>query len=427
MRRAGVLLGLSLLSVSACHGPSWKTTLLANPNQVARALNDPVEIGPKEAFDPMALPVFDPPKTVRPCCPFGMDLKVQVGAVRVPGYEKGNIVSTKDLGSHGYDDGSMINDKNGLIYTCRGGFIDTAHIRDNADRTVYLAMQLLRALPAGVTIDLPEEGTKRRVIVKPLPRELMSRYERWNTATALAGWIDYQLSIWHEVVTWYGWESVKGFSEKLSAFSPEDLYSNVLGMRLAMGVIINREVQTREEYNKAMDAWILEGLRRLGAVRAEDSRQVMRSLDGLWWNSHKALPDWKIVTRRNLSISTPLRPWLASDAVPEKNLDPALSRMCSKKLPRLELDVPQRLGDKKIEDLVQIEFEFSGWVPDRFAMPVQKGKVVTVSDFPAILEDIRREGTRELGPGFDKPLTLGEEQRVAARLPTSLASSPACF
>ncbi len=38
---------------------------------------------------------------------------------------------------------------------------------------------------------------------------------------AVGEWIAFQLGVWHEIATWYGWASVRGFSEKASAFSPE--------------------------------------------------------------------------------------------------------------------------------------------------------------------------------------------------------------
>ncbi|MGR7526615.1 DUF4056 domain-containing protein (plasmid) [Klebsiella aerogenes] len=37
---------------------------------------------------------------------------------------------------------------------------------------------------------------------------------------------------------WYGFESVPGFSEVMSAFSPDDLYSKLLDVRTAINVIL---------------------------------------------------------------------------------------------------------------------------------------------------------------------------------------------
>ncbi|PBD34343.1 hypothetical protein CK247_30710, partial [Klebsiella pneumoniae] len=33
-----------------------------------------------------------------------------------------------------------------------------------------------------------------------------------------------RIAQWHEIAQWYGFQSVPGFSEEISAFSPEDLW-----------------------------------------------------------------------------------------------------------------------------------------------------------------------------------------------------------
>jgi hypothetical protein len=46
--------------------------------------------------------------------------------------------------------------------------------------------------------------------------------QRYQLAAWLAG-IWPSKSQWHEIAQWYGFQSVPGFSEEISAFSPEDL------------------------------------------------------------------------------------------------------------------------------------------------------------------------------------------------------------
>jgi len=79
-------------------------------------------------------------------------------------------------------------------------------------------------------------GATRRVVLRPPPRDLLEHLGRLRLAISLAQWAAYQLSIWHEIITWYGWSSLRGGSEEASAFSPEDLYSNLVGIRIAGGV-----------------------------------------------------------------------------------------------------------------------------------------------------------------------------------------------
>lgn len=415
MRQVGVFLGL-LIAFSACRGPTWQVGpgLLVTKRQVATALHDPVDNEPETRFDPDSVPDFPPPGKVRPCCPFGQDLKVKVGVAVVPGYKKENIIALEEIGHHEYDNGALtvqtdpkrgiLLENNGLIYTCRGGFVDLAHVRDYADLTLYLTMRLARSVPLATTIELPDQGTKQRIVIKALPQSFLGNYGRWYATTALAGWIAYQISIWHEVVTWYDWQSVKGFSEKLSAFSPEDLYSNVVGISMATGIIRNQLAQSRDAYNRSVDAWLPEVLRRLSAVSWPQSREAMASVDGLWWSSEREMPDWLLVTHRNFETKLPLSGWLVSEAPPPDQVRPSIAKMCENKPEPLELELPERVGPVKFSDYATVEFEFTdGWMPQSFPFPRVGSKVVTQADLPTIIAAIRKEAQVDLGPGFDKP------------------------
>lgn len=419
MLRPAVLFGSLALLAPAC-APKWHSATLVDSRAVAKALHDPVELS--VPFDPAAVPDFAAPKKVRPCCAFGVDLKAKVGPVPVPLYENENIVSPQEIGPHGYDKGEMTKENNGLVYTCRGGFIDLAHVRDMADNTLFLAMQIARALPGAITIQMPDQGTKRRILIKPLPEGLLARHGRWTTAAALASFIVYDLSIWHEVVTWYGWESTLGISEKLSAFSPEDPYSNILGINLAAGIILEREASSREQYDQTMEVWIREAMRRLGGVDKAQGRKAMQAVDGLWWDSNKRLPDWKLVTRRNMNIETPVPPWIVAESLTTP--DPAVAQMCAKQPPPLPLEIADKIGTTKIEDLVEIHFEFSDWIPKEFPLPAAKGQAVQRTDIPKIVEDIRRQAAQDLGPDFDQPKPSAAKTPAKAPAPAPAPEGP---
>ena len=416
--RSHYLLSVIVLLSGAC-ASTWKSKATVDPRLVARALNDWVEL-PTQRVSPATIPVLKPPASIRPCCAFGMDLTAKLGAVPVPGYKNGNVLGAEEVGPHGYDSGlTGTSENNGLVYTCRGGFIDIAHIRDNGDRTLYLAIEIARQLPAGFTITMLEEAVLRRVIIKPLPAGVLERYGRWTVATTLAQWVNYQFSIWHEIATWYGWQSIKGFSERLSAFSLEDLYSNVLGERLAAGIVLNHETDSSEAYNRAMDAWIRESLRRLGAVSKVDGRRAMQSVDGLWWDSKQRIPENKLVLRRQLNTASPQQGWLVIDAATKGPVRDELRLMCAKAPGPLPLSIPEQLGEQKIEDLIRIEFEFSSWLPEGFPLTAQKGTVFTQAEFAAIIKDIREKGEKDLGPGFDQLRPLRDDGKPVARRPAA--------
>ncbi|NJN40673.1 MAG: DUF4056 domain-containing protein [Gammaproteobacteria bacterium] len=173
----------------------------------------------------MPIPDLAEPTRLRPCCVFANDAGVSVGSVPVPGYEVRNVLGIDDLGTHNYNNGAvslqrpaegqrMLTDEaSGILYTCRGGFVDIAHVRDNADRTFYLAAQIGRMPATGGTISLSDEGGARHVIVHPLDPKLVHAHGLRTVVTGLAEWVDFQASIWHEIATWYRWSST-AFSEQ---------------------------------------------------------------------------------------------------------------------------------------------------------------------------------------------------------------------
>ena len=101
-----------------------------------------------------------------------------------------------------------------------------------------------------------DEGGSRRVIVRPVARELLDQRELRFNVVPIAQWVAFQMSIWHEIATWYGWSATGVFSEKASAFSPEDLYSNMLGIKIAGGIIRTRAARTDQLFNANMGEWM---------------------------------------------------------------------------------------------------------------------------------------------------------------------------
>lgn len=263
---------------------------------------------------PRVYPVADAlsaPESLRPCCAFGFDLHVRAAGVPVPLYQIGNVLTLDTLGHHRYNDSALgavknlvglSEENNGLIYTHRGGFIDIAHVRDTADNTFYLFSRLYPKLGQSWRLFYSEELGVRRIQFNDFTPPA-SMVERYTLAAFLAGHLAFQLAQWHEIAQWYGFQSVPGFSEEISAFSPEDLYSNLLGARLAINVILQGQADTVDHYNLAMDAAIQQALVGLGVVTREETEREFRAVDGDWWNSKRRVPDKFLVLRRNYSLS----------------------------------------------------------------------------------------------------------------------------
>lgn len=253
---------------------------------------------------------LSPPESLRPCCAFGYNLQVRAAGIPIPVYQIGNVLSLSTLGHHHYNDSALgavknivglSDEANGLIYTRRGGFIDIAHVRDTADNTFYLFTRLYPKLGQNWRLFYSEELGLRRAQFHPFtpPASMVDRY---NLAAWLAGHVAFQLAQWHEIAQWYGFQSVPGFSEEISAFSPEDLYANLLGARLAINVILQGHAGSVENYNLAMDKALSQALIDLEAVNVAETERQFREVDGDWWNSKRRVPDKFLVLKRNYDL-----------------------------------------------------------------------------------------------------------------------------
>lgn len=268
------------------------------------------------------------PESLRPCCAFGHNLHVRAVGIPVPFYQIGNVLDIDTLGSHRYNDSALgavknllglSEEKNGILYTHRGGFIDIAHVRDTADNTFFIFSQIYPRLGQDWRDFYSNELGVRRLRFNAFspPGEMTRRY---TLAAWLAGHLAFQLAQWHEIAQWYGFQSVPGFPETISAFSPEDLYANLLGARIAIAIILHGQAGSVAQYNDAMTRELKGALERLGAVTREETAQKFQALDGDWWSSQRRVPDKFLVLKRNYSLAnnrlpTPVsfekaEPWL---------------------------------------------------------------------------------------------------------------------
>ena len=103
-------------------------------------------------------PDFSVPTHLRPCCAFGRDLQVSLAELPVPAVHVNNVLDPNHLGHHTYNGGLVSakhgvrkgfvsTEKNGLIYTCRGGLVDTSHIRELVDWTAFFLISTAAAVP----------------------------------------------------------------------------------------------------------------------------------------------------------------------------------------------------------------------------------------------------------------------------------------
>jgi hypothetical protein len=330
----------------------------------------------------------------------------------VPGYTIPNIIDIEDLGRHTYDSGyvhtprdgqpdfELNREHNGLIYTCRGGFVDTAHVRDYVDWAMFVATEVGRALlaEAPLEIELPDEGGQRRILVSGVDRDLVLRVGPRRLVNWLAEWVTWKMSIWHEIATWYGFASVPGFSEQASAFSPEDLYSNAMGVRLLPALSYHRAERSEYDFNTSVDQWLRAVVEFLEPVPSEVGVEAAQAVDKLWWDSDARVPDKALVLRRNMDFENEVVPWL----VPASRMPASLREVCGDDPQPQPVAAPDEYAGVRFADWVTLEIvvddEIAGQEPF-----TTLGRRVTQKDFPAIVSAIRKQNRAEFGDGADRP------------------------
>lgn len=320
-------------------------------------------------------PVMPPlplPDGLRPCCAFGYDLRVKVLNIPIPFYQIHNVVTVDRLGEHHYNDSLVAGlvtlagfgrEHNGIIYTSRGGFIDTAHVRDSADMTVYLFTHLLPVQGQSFTLFPGDELAQRRIVFRTFTPPAAPG-ERYRQAAWTAAHLAFQLAAWHEIAQWYGFESIPGFPEEVSAFSPEDLYSNLLGTRIAVSLIRDGQVASEGMYNAAMTQALRQALTQLGAQPASATRYQFDMLERKWWSSRRRLPEKSMVLRRDYDVSDNRIPV----PVPGEHTAP------------YRLSLPHRWRTSFPDDLAQLQL----WPGRHMArLPVPE-TCYTAADFPGL-------------------------------------------
>ena len=383
------LLLLGALIASGCSSfVAWKgdVTEIAKPPTESSA----VATADKGAKGEPARQELAPPSSVRPCCIFGTGVEVDVGDVKVPFVQIDNVVAVGDLGHHQYDNGSspvgvddaagvFASEKNGILFTCEGGFIDVAHVRDYADWTVYFASQMPICLDGGCVIVLPSEGGERFIVVTAVPAAARTEAHRRETVLALSRWAAFQLSIWHEIATGSGWSAFEAFPELASAFSPEDVFSNALGTLVGADVVKDRAATSEGAYNAEVTRRLATTLERLGAVPEETSRAVLKELDGDWWDSKERLPSAKIVRKRSFDIGPRVKPL----EVPRETA----AKWCKGRRAAEAVTVPTTVGGRRIEDFVTLYVKVAA--DERVKLPGVTPPWITQRSFPKLIEAVK--------------------------------------
>jgi hypothetical protein len=309
-----------------------------------------------------------PNRIIRTCCSFGTEMQL----LAIPGFKLTETTSIEKIGPHHYLGNES--EGNGIVYSRRGGFIDMGHLRDQADWTAYLYTQLLESKSSGkLAMVLGREGGEKNLNVS------ISSNMTDNDLITLAGKIAYDLSVWHEIATWFGASTIPFVPERYSSFSVEDPYSNLLGVTIGI-----QALQSELPYEKAVTRIISETLKSLDAVSTEaETYLAMEDVRGIWWTREKKLPSSRVLLQRQLQVYDCLRPWLVPGWI-DKNQTP------------LELNLPQYASDgQALNMFYELEFKLNHKFPFRKIFPERKDRNITQNDFDRLLEQVALEVTKK--------------------------------
>lgn len=199
-----------------------------------------------------------------------------------------------NLGTHSYSMGGS--EGFGIFYTLRGGSIDLDHTRGIADLTrwTYIrAHDTIKKSGSGFSVGPAFEWTTNTVKISypdnwhSLPQAEKDRIAH-EAALIIAPAVAYNSSIWHEMITWKGTHFMLIEPEHTSAFSWDDLYSNLMGAELAVEAVKAGHVEVAE-YNRAMTDLIKEEFQRLGVVSRQRTKEITESVRGKWFGGGRLI------------------------------------------------------------------------------------------------------------------------------------------
>lgn len=300
------------------------------------------------------------------------------------------------LGQHSY--GFCLFEKNGIVYTCRGGHIDITHLRKVSDWTAYLAFHIRQAMlkdHTQLSFELLEPSRYHVRVRYPHNWRSLTATEKYEIATdaaiTLGQYLAYMGSVWHEILTWHGFKGAGVYPEYHSAFSWEDNYSNVMG-----GYIADMALRDCDhDFEEAMALLLDQEIQRLEPRSKHIARQAGEAVRNEWFTGGFI---FCTMLKRHLDTGLDdgwITPWLIPTVADCESVEPILYPAPSLKPLRdygfhvgVEID-PKVWEKNKILRIVYVD-------PDN-----NRGRIVPEKHFGPIIEHIRVTAIQRYGPHAD--------------------------
>ncbi|MEX1016346.1 MAG: DUF4056 domain-containing protein [Phycisphaeraceae bacterium] len=240
--------------------------------------------------------------------------RTRTGSLPFPGlFTLYAVADVEDLDPHSY--GMTLpfrNGSRGIFYTERAGFIDMSHVRWTIDWSWYYHQRVRTAL-------LAEQERLRLATGMPSRLHMHFHYPGdWATwpADARAEAIDdlslriaqeaaWVLGLWYEFATYFGYASTVVLPESQSAFTYEDNFSHLIGLKVFEQALAEKDCDFDAAVTTALDA-MLPALEPYGP---DASHEAVLAVKDAWWRDGTAIS-------RHFELGLdgePVRPWLIPD------------------------------------------------------------------------------------------------------------------
>lgn len=183
------------------------------------------------------------------------------------------VVDTTKLGPYKLDGGDVV----GIVYTCRGGFIDFAHLRDLVGLTYYYH----HALTKGGANVVGKKILQYPIIGRPplggvTIKKNVPAADRIDVAASMA----FDQSVFYEIET-YWQDDFVDIGMHHSAFSPEDLVSNFIGTHIATRALRLTTIPFEKAVTQELNAVI----NLLQPLTKEKTKEAFALIEGSWVTS----------------------------------------------------------------------------------------------------------------------------------------------
>jgi hypothetical protein len=249
--------------------------------------------------------------------------RMRIGSLPFPGivslYE---AADPDDLGVHRSGSGVIrfgtpSERQRGTLYTRCAGFLDLCHLRESIDWTRFMHRRIAEALREMERGEPPPRSFALRCFDADIKIEVhrpawwteLASGEREDLIEELSLRAAERLAVcivtWHEIATWYGYQTVPGVPEHWSAFTWDDTAAHIIGANIGGRVLRDRA----DDWDLAVTDALDSRLKELEVVSREEQARAIQLVRDRWWKG------WSPI-RRDLDVGLGRRfkvPWIVEE------------------------------------------------------------------------------------------------------------------